>query len=370
MKSPLLRNASILLGAFLLSISSCRKSETGTTWSESTAAAEAQAAASLPTATATETTAGTPAPAPAAEAPAPAPAAPAVEPAPEPAVEPAPEPDPSAKPRVRFIAYNVENWLTMDRYENNRPVGETSKPAKEKQAVIEILVRHRPDVLGLCEIGTEDDLAEIQSLLKAAGLDLPHAYHTGGADEVRHLGLLSRFPVSKTTPHPDLTYRLDGRELGMGRGILDAVVDTPTGPVHFLGTHLKSKREIPEADQEMMRRAEAHLMRKAADAILNANPDTPLVVYGDFNDTRQASAIRTLQGPHQGPTALRMAWLKDRNGHTWTHHWSYQDVYSRFDYVLLSTPMLDRMVWDECKVIDDPDVADASDHRPLLVIFE
>lgn len=368
-----LRSASILLGAFFLSVSSCRKESSSTSWSNSSAA---QAEASLPTAKPTET-AETPA-APVAPSEPAAPAAPTVPaaattPAAEtPAAPPAPAvaPESPENPRVRFIAYNVENWLTMDRYENNRPVGEGSKPEKEKQAVIDILVRHRPDIIGLSEIGTEDDLKDIQTRLKAAGLDLPHAFHTGGADEVRHLGMLSKFPFVKTTPHTDLTYQLEGKQFGMGRGVLDAVVDTPVGPVHFLGAHLKSKREIPEADQEMMRRAEAHLLRKVADGVLNENPGTLMVVYGDMNDTRQASAIRTVQGPRDGPLSLKMAWLKDRNGHTWTHHWDYQDVYSRFDYALVSTPMLDRMIWDDCKVIDDPDVANASDHRPLLVIFE
>ena len=351
-----LRNASILLGAFFLSLSACRESgETGS-WSAG------GSGATVPDTTPTKSTLA------AAESPATPEESPVAVVKEPPATLPAPE-DP-ANPRVRFIGYNVENWLTMDRYENNRPVGEGSKPEKEKQAVVEILVRHRPDVLGLCEIGSEDDLRDIQSRLKAAGLDLPHLHHTGGADSVRHLGLLSRFPIASTTTHSDLTYQLDGKEFGMGRGILDAVVDTPVGPVHFLGTHLKSKREIPEADQEMMRRAEAHLMRKAVDRILGEQPGTQLVVYGDFNDTRQASAIRTLQGPRDGPLSLKMAWLKDRNGHTWTHHWDYQDVYSRFDYVLVSTPMLDRMIWDECKVIDDPEVADASDHRPTLIVFE
>ncbi len=290
---------------------------------------------------------------------------------------PGPEAKPSAAEKnpdessgaTRFIAYNVENWLTMYRKTGHERRQEITKPDEEKAAIVSILSRHKPDVLGICEIGTEADLEDLQKRLSAAGLKLPHRYHTGGGDDVRHLALLSRFPITGTVPHPNLTYRLQGRGFEMGRGILDATVETPAGPVRFLGTHLKSKREVPEADQEMMRRAEAHLLRGEIEAILRQDPHTALLVYGDMNDTRQSSTLRILQGPRTGPLSMKMARLEDSRGTTWTHFWSYQDVYSRFDYVLFSSPMTDRFIWDRCAVLDDPDIAEASDHRPLRVEF-
>lgn len=282
---------------------------------------------------------------------------------------PAAESTANAAGSVRFIGYNLENWLTMDRWSNNKPAGELPKPDEEKEAVVKVIAAQQPDILGVCEIGTEDDLTDLKSRLASAGLDFPHSFHTGGADDVRHLAILSKFPITASEHHRDLTYRLENRTFGMGRGILDVVIETPAGPVHFLGAHLKSKREIPEADQEMMRRSEAHLLRERADAILSEAPETALIVYGDMNDTRQSSAIRTLRGPRNGPLSLKMANLEDSRGETWTHFWSYQDVYSRFDYILFSTPLLDRMVWDECGVIDGPDAAKASDHRPTKVVF-
>jgi hypothetical protein len=99
---------------------------------------------------------------------------------------------------LRFIAYNVKNWLTMDRYVDRKSLKDAPKPDAEKQATIAILVRHQPDVVGLCEIGTAEDLAEIQQLLKSGGLDLPHSHYTSGSDPTRRLGLLSRFPIIST----------------------------------------------------------------------------------------------------------------------------------------------------------------------------
>ena len=328
-----------ILGAFLLALASCDRQENAATWDGERVVADA--------------------------------APPADE-----ADHASPPADPGAAPAateagdtLRFIAWNVENWLTMDRYVDGKRVKGKPKPESEREAVITILARHQPDVVGLCEIGTPEDLAEVQGRLKSAGVDLPHAHYTGGSDDVRHLALLSRHPFASIDLHEDLEYRLEGRTFGMGRGILDVTIDSPAGPVRFLGAHLKSKREIPEADQEMMRRAEAHLLREQADRILQASPGTSLIVYGDMNDTRGSSAIRTLRGPKDGPLKLGMAWMKDARGETWTHHWSYQDVYSRFDYVLFSRSVTDRAVWDECRILDDPEWADASDHRALLFVL-
>jgi endonuclease/exonuclease/phosphatase family metal-dependent hydrolase len=296
------------------------------------------------------------------EAPAPAPEEKA--PAAEPSVASADETG-----AVRFVGYNLENWLTMDRWVDNRPAGELPKPDEEKDAAVKVIAGQHPDILGVCEIGSEDDLADLKARLADAGLDLPHTFHTGGADDVRHLASLSKFPITASEHHRDLTYRLENRTFGMGRGILDVTIETSVGPVRFLGAHLKSKREIPEADQEMMRRAEAHLLRDRADEILREAPETALIVYGDMNDTRQSSAIRTLRGPRNGPLSLKMANLEDSRGEHWTHFWSYQDVYSRFDYILFSPPLLNRMVWDECGVVDTPGTIEASDHRAVTVVF-
>lgn len=324
-----------ILGAFLLGLASCEKEAPAAQWEGEKVTSEAAPPATETPATET----------------------------------PATEATATDGETLRFIAYNVENWLTMDRYIDNQRVNGKPKPESEREAVVTLLARHRPDVIGLCEIGTPEDLTDLQDRLKAAGVDLPHAHHTGGADDTRHLAMLSRHPFASLELHEDLDYELEGRTFGMGRGILDVTVDSPVGEIRFLGAHLKSKREIPEADQEMMRRAEAHLLREQATRILKADPETPLIVYGDMNDTRQSSAVRTLRGPNQGPLKLGMAWLKDDRGETWTHFWSYQDVYSRFDYVFFNNPVTDRALWEECEVIGDDEWAEASDHRALLFII-
>ncbi|RYD32342.1 MAG: hypothetical protein EOP87_13030, partial [Verrucomicrobiaceae bacterium] len=172
----------------------------------------------------------------------------AVAPDPPPAPASTGKSNPARRQDVRFIAYNVKNWLVTNRYENGRTLESKPKPAEEKAAVISILARHTPDVVGLCEIGTAADLAEIQQQLKEAGIDLPHSHFTGGADPVRHLGFLSRFPISATGRPEKTEYHLQNKLYFWNRGVLDVTVDVHGRHFRFLGCHLKSKREVEEGD--------------------------------------------------------------------------------------------------------------------------
>jgi endonuclease/exonuclease/phosphatase family metal-dependent hydrolase len=146
-------------------------------------------------------------------------------------------------------------------------------------------------------------------------------------------------------------------------------VDTACGNIRFLGVHLKSKRDSDDADQDEMRRNEARLLRREIDAIFAEDPGTKLVVYGDLNDTRNTPAIREVHKPGKGAQGLLMMPLADSHGEHWTQHWDFQDVYSRIDYVMLSPALKTSVLWQESKIFDHPSCADASDHRPLLVLF-
>jgi endonuclease/exonuclease/phosphatase family metal-dependent hydrolase len=271
---------------------------------------------------------------------------------------------------LRFIAYNVENWLTMDRYVDRKNLKGAPKPESEKQAVVQILVRHAPDVIGLCEIGTAADLEEIQQTLKAAGLDLPHSHHTGGSDPTRHLGLLSRFPITSTAKPAVSEYQLAGQTFAINRGILDATVEARGKSYRFLGVHLKSKRDVEVGDQEAIRLQEARLLRRHVDSILATDAEARLVAYGDFNDTRATPAIKAVTGNYNDPTYLTAIPAKDSDDHAWTYHWALHDSYSRIDFIMVSRGLREDVVFEAAKIIDDPEWDKASDHRPVLAIFK
>jgi len=258
-----------------------------------------------------------------------------------------------------FITYNVKNWLVS----SQAPV----KSAESKAAIIKLLASGKPDVIGLCEIGSENDVKEIQAMLKVAGFDLPHIYYTGGEDLVRHLAIISRFPI-RSSELPDR--KLREHKQSMQRGILDATFDIGGHPVRFIGLHLKSKRTVPDFDQATIRLAEAQHARQHIDGILAAAPTAALVAYGDFNDTTRSLSTRAINGKYRTPGYLSHVHVKDSRGETWTHHYAVEDSYTRIDFVTISAGLRRHVKKDKSRIIDDPDWEIASDHRPVLVRFE
>lgn len=271
---------------------------------------------------------------------------------------------------LRFISYNIENWLTMDRRVGNENLKDAPKPDYEKHAIVDILVKNRPDVVGICEIGAATDLAELQEMLKSAGLNLPNTHFAGGADPTRHLALLSKYPIISTSKAEVMEYELNGQTYGFNRGVMDATVQANGKNYRFLGVHLKSKRDVEEGDQEQMRINEAHLLRRHVDSILKADASTRLIAYGDFNDTYPSKALRAVTTGADETLKLKPIYMKDSRGEAWTHHWSNQDVYSRIDFIMVSAALNKEVQYRACHIIEDPNWDKASDHRPLFAIFK
>ncbi len=276
----------------------------------------------------------------------------------------------AAATEVVFCAYNVRNWLVMDRFEEGRAQESAPKPEAEKAAVIAALKAIKPDILGLCEMGTQADVEDLQARLKAAGVDLPHLEWVSGSDPSRRLALLSRFLIVARNPQTSLSYRIDGKVLPFQRGILDVTLEPAPGQaLRFLGLHLKSKREVPDADQAEMRRNEAALLRAHIDRILAEDPGTRLLAYGDFNEHRHEAPIRVIQGSRTSLDYLEDLRVTDAHGLTWTHFWSAADSYSRLDYLFVSRALKPWVDLSASRIHTDPDFEKASDHRPIVAVL-
>ncbi len=268
-----------------------------------------------------------------------------------------------------FCSYNVRNWLKMERFiDGQRSVSD--KPEDEKKAVISILKDISPDVLGLCEVGDEADVADLQKRLKNAGVDLPHVERIRGSDPVRSLALLSRFPIVARNSRSDLGYMIRGVAMPfqIQRGLLDATVELSEGfHVRFIGVHLKSMREVVEADQAVMRRNEATLLREHLDQILLIAPKTKILCYGDFNEHRNEPAISIIMGKRNADSHMLELVPKDVNGQVWTHFWDAADSYARLDYVFSSRALRPHLNEEEAQIYHQPEFLKASDHRPVVL---
>ncbi len=281
-----------------------------------------------------------------------------------------------AQDPFRVVTYNVENYLV-------RPSGtRVIKPVESRAKVVEGLLQLKPDVLALQEIGDRNALTDLQTRLKQAGLDLPHAEHVRGYDTNIFVAILSRHPIVRRQPHTNASFLLNGRRFRTSRGIAEVEIEVRPGYRFTLfTTHLKSKRTSTVADESDIRLQEAQILREKIDAVLQRNPDANIVVCGDFNDTHDTPSLRAITG--RGVRGLIDSRPAERNGDsapannpkweprrvTWTHHFGKEDSYSRIDYILLSRGMAREWERPGTYVLTLPDWGVASDHRPLVAEF-
>ena len=262
--------------------------------------------------------------------------------------------------------YNLENYLPMARVIGGKRIESAPKPENEISALITMLKRIRPDVLGVVEIGDKTMLADLQARLSASGMAFPHSEWVGAPEGERHIALLSRFPIIARNSRCDVPIELDGRLLKMGRGILDATVEVNSSyQIRLVGVHLKSRRKVPAFDERKFRAREALSVRAHLDSILKADPSVNLLLFGDLNDTKNESPIKDILGISGTPIAVRDIPLRDSSGLVWTHFWSDADVYSRIDYLLSSQGLWPEIKLSRSGIGGGREWSKASDHRPI-----
>jgi endonuclease/exonuclease/phosphatase family metal-dependent hydrolase len=281
-----------------------------------------------------------------------------------------------AETRFTVVTYNVENYH-LRAFGNRQP----KAPAARAQVVAQ-LAAIKPDVVAVQEMGEVAALRELQAALKQAGMDLPHLEHVTGWDTNIFVGVLSRFPVVARNHHTNDSFLLNGRRFYASRGVAEVELKV-TADYRFtlLTTHLKSKRQVAQADEAELREQEANLLRRHVDALLANNPQANVLVCGDFNDTKDARSTRALLG--RGANALFDTRPAERNGDTvpaeranwdprhvtWTHFYGKEDSYSRLDYILLSRGMAKEWRREGSYVFSAPNWGLASDHRPVVAEF-
>jgi endonuclease/exonuclease/phosphatase family metal-dependent hydrolase len=263
------------------------------------------------------------------------------------------------------MTYNVHQYTLAGRGENGAK--DDPKPESEREAILSLLRKERPDVLALQEMGGAPAFAQFRAGLREAGLDYPYAelLEKGRAD--MNLAVLSRFPFRNVRYHTNDWYSIGEAKLTVLRGFLDVEIEVnPRYRFRMITAHLKSKVYNPLGQTEM-RRNEARLLNKVIREILSADSNANLLVVGDLNDDYSSAPLREVGGRRGGELVdLRPA---DSTGAVWTHFYGANDVYSRFDYIFASRGMLPEAVREQTRVVCDPLAAQASDHRPVMAVF-
>ncbi len=269
-----------------------------------------------------------------------------------------------------FAGYNIENYAPVA-VEGATKSGRPLKSAKAAEAVAQVVRELSPDILGVCEMGARVQFDEFRARMEAAGMGYVDAEWVDGPDPDRHLALFSRFPIVARQSVVDLPIA-ESRDIRqkVRRGFLDVTVEPEPGfRVRIVGVHLKSKLATPEGSAEVERRQEAHLLRLYVEAILSANPETNLLVFGDLNDTKGQPALQEITGTRGSASALAELRLADGVGDRWTHYWKAEDLYSRIDYLFVSRALAPAVVSKDSGVYRTPNWNQASDHRPVFATF-
>lgn len=235
------------------------------------------------------------------------------------------EPEP-----ITLVFYNLKNYLAMERRIDGEIIEDAPKPEREVEAVVEAILEMDPDILSVCEIGDASFLEDLRTRLKSQGLDLPYTeLVTAASGHNRNLAVLSRYPIAESDSRDDYTYSIGDTKLPFQRGVIDTkFVINPQYHLRVVGLHLKSKREVTEADHALMRLNEARLARKHLDQHFAEEPGANLIVVGDLNDLRIEPPVKALQGSFGQDGYLSSLTLSDQYGFRWTHHWSFADSYA------------------------------------------
>jgi endonuclease/exonuclease/phosphatase family metal-dependent hydrolase len=272
----------------------------------------------------------------------------------------------AAAPKGIIVAtYNLQNYVAAETIDE--ATGRRGKPKEEQSiaALVEVIRQINPDILGVCEMGSPERFEDFKKRLAEAGLGYTDSEYVQAADPDRHLALVSRFPITARQSQVDVPFELNGRPEKVRRGFLDVTIQVnPAYQLRMVGVHLKSKLASLEGEA-LIRRHEAHLLRRHLEKILATDSQVNLLCYGDFNDTKEQPAIAAIAGVRGTPAYMDDLPAADEGGDKWTHYWKEGDLYARIDYLFASRGLLPEIAPDSARVFRSEHWQEASDHRAV-----
>jgi len=266
--------------------------------------------------------------------------------------------------RFKVASWNVENYNLTGRMTDGVRRQDYPKSEQAKARLRLVIRAMDADVLALQEMGGPAFVEELRRDLETEGLRYPHAVCLEGPDPDRRTAILAKRPFAavRREPRIETGFALPSpRETValVNRGLLGVTVRAAGHDVAIVTIHLKSRltRDPRDPRGEGERRAEAAAIRA------RLSPAGFLLLCGDFNDGPAAAATSLFARDF----LLRLD-PADAAGETWTYRNDRKGPMNRSDYLFVSPALRPRVI--RTAVIDSPSVRLASDHRPLLTVFE
>jgi len=269
---------------------------------------------------------------------------------------------------LRVATYNVRNYLVMDRYLDGGWRPAYPKPEAEKETIRQIIKEASPDILVLQEMGTLDFLEELRSDLELEGIEYKYIVHMQGADEDRHLAVLSKQSPQEVVRHTDLDFKyFEEREL-VKRGMLEMTFGSGADQFKLFTVHLKSRYTDNKEDQEssMRRTREAEACRdRIVERTLDQGFDHYLIA-GDFNDHPVSSTMRRFYSRGDLEIGTRVPAFDSRD-ELWTYFYEKEARYEAVDGFVASVSMFPRIKEARAQIVDRAGALKGSDHRMVYL---
>lgn len=273
---------------------------------------------------------------------------------------------------LKVASWNLRNYLIENRRVEGVYRADYPKPETEKAAIRATLLRERPDVLLVQEIGGEAFARELHDDLAAEGLEYPY-WHVGkrlGDD--RALAVFSREPLAAFTFVEGLDFDYFGQREVVCRGLMELQFKTGGVPWTLFNVHLKSRIVVhgEDPDAARWRENEARLLRDYIRERYLCR-SCRYVVMGDFNSRINEAPLRRFLKVSDRILAQEVP-LTDAHGECWTYHNASGRVYEQIDFALASPAWgLPPTHFPEAgRIVDWPQGTVPSDHRMLVIELE
>jgi endonuclease/exonuclease/phosphatase family metal-dependent hydrolase len=281
---------------------------------------------------------------------------------------------PLAEPRrhpvgseITLATFNILNLFddVDDPYRNDEST--RTKPRSELEDVAKTIRKLDADVLALEEVENRGYLRRfVEVFLSDMGYE--HVVHYEGND-VRGIDacLLSRVPVGPVTSYRHVRFKDEAdRTMSFRRDVVAVELHPPHGePFEVWVVHLKSNSGGRE-HAEPVRMGEAKELRRMLDERLGEDPKARIVVCGDFNDTWDSEALKTIVGT--GSKAMRCAVdeLPEEKRITYNR----EPYRSMIDFILMSPAMGEEYVKGSYRIHHGSVETLGSDHNPVSARFD
>ena len=272
-----------------------------------------------------------------------------------------PDPEP-----LKVVNWNVRNFVNNVIDDTNAPMEETDPNyLLHRGNVGNVLRALDGDIVVLQEVEHEAVLTDLDDS------ELDGAYqevHVVDANDPRgiDIGVLSKLPLDGIVTHKSDPFTKLGTQTPTyhyARDALEIHLTFNQRRLVLLGVHYRSKSAPDDPDKRL---AEAQHTRAIADGITAADPETAVIILGDFNDTPASPAYDATVGTD--PDVYRDVTLDLATGERWSY--DFMGTLELVDQQMANPLMGSRLDAASVRIQHGPEVDAASDHSPVIATYD